>query len=90
LYQFSLKGVTDAVDIAIEVGCVSGRIRCLEVNPPLIGVFNPGGPARKGSDISPNVRPNAVSRKENPMGERSAKNMLDELLRSAPPMEYKS
>jgi hypothetical protein len=79
-------GVSEAVDIAIEMGCVRGNIRCLEINPPLIGVYNPGGPARKESDISPNMNPNAVSKKENPMGERSVKNMLDELLGSAPDM----
>ena len=86
MYLFSLTRVSEADDIAIEMGCVRGNIRCLQVNqvnPPLIGVYNPGGPARKESDISPNMNPNAVSKKENPIGERSVKNMLDELLGSA-------
>ena len=79
LHRLGLGQIREALDIEIEMACQQKALECLEVNPPLIGLFRPDGPIRKISDVDPDDG-GSIS-KENPMGERSVKNMMEEILR---------
>jgi hypothetical protein len=75
LYKYSVKQMSGPIDIEIMVGCEGRSIRCLEVNPALIGVFREAGPSKKLSDIDTSGSDAWVPR-DNPMGDRSAKSLL--------------
>jgi len=79
LHRMSLGQMTEPLDIEIETACVEEGLECLEVNPPLIGVFRPYGPILKVSDVDPDLDGGGIM-KENPMGERSVKNLLETIL----------
>jgi len=86
LYRMSVVGFDEAIDAEISRECISRRLRCLEVNPPLFGQFHEQGPARKFSDNSENkVYDPKVSRgKVNSMGDKSVKALLENILGMAP------
>jgi hypothetical protein len=75
LYKYSVKQMSGPIDIEIMVGCEGKSIRCLEVNPALIGVFREAGPSKKLSDIDTSGSDTWLPR-DNPMGDRSAKSLL--------------
>lgn len=84
LYYLSLGEITRAVDIEIARLCVGRSLRCLEVNPPLIGLYRPAGSVRKISDNIEKEDDNEAKQKwrsarENPMGERSVKSMMERI-----------
>jgi hypothetical protein len=87
MFHLSLGPISNAVDIEIARMCVRRTIRCLEVNPPLIGLFRPGGSIIKDSDnfdkndgMSDADRRKWKTARENPMGERSVKSIMEQIL----------
>jgi len=84
LYKFGLSKLGQPIDIEIMVACQVGELRCLEVNPSLIGVYRPGGKSAKVSDILAQAEPDAEIPRQNPMGERSVKSLLRTLLADLP------
>lgn len=76
LYKFGLERMAGPLDIEIMVACGDRTIRCLEINPALIGVYREPGPAGKVSDIQEMADANAYHGGDNPMGQRSVKSML--------------
>jgi hypothetical protein len=85
MFHLGLGKIKEPIDCEISRLCIDRAIRCLEVNPPLIGLYRPQGPISKDSDntdkapdeeISTNLR----SSRQNPMGERSVKTMMEGIL----------
>jgi hypothetical protein len=76
LYKSSVEKLSGPADVEIMVACIEKSIRCLTVNPALMGVYRAPGPSRKISDINLSTDPNAQQGGYNPMGPRSAKSML--------------
>jgi hypothetical protein len=76
LYKFGLERMAGPLDIEVMVACGDRTIRCLEVNPALIGVYREPGPWGKVSDIAGGVDVNAHHEGDSPMGQRSVKSML--------------
>lgn len=84
LYKFSVERMAGPIDIEIMFACAERSLRCLAVNPTLIGVYRAPGPSRKVSDINVLTDPNAVQDGENPMGLRSVKSLLRDMFGSPP------
>lgn len=78
LYKFSLERLGGPVDVEIMVACDDRSLRCLEVNPALIGVFRSRGPWAKVSDIMENSDPNAIHDEDNPIGRHSIQRKIRE------------
>lgn len=70
--------MSGAIDVEIMVGCEGRTLRCLEVNPAMIGVFREAGPSKKLSDIDTSGSDTWLPR-NNPMGDRSAKSLLGDI-----------
>jgi hypothetical protein len=66
------------IDVQIMIGCEERSIRCLEVNPALIGWFREEGPSKKWTDIdeSEDREWDEWMPRDNLMGDRSAKSLL--------------
>ena len=84
LYKYSLERMAGPLDVELMVGCASGTIRCLAVNPNLVGVYRAPGPLLKVSDIDvPSDSKNVQHSGENPMGERSVQSLLRKMFGSS-------
>ena len=83
MWHLAMGELSSAIDIEIARLCVRRTIRCIEVNPPLIGLYRPGGWNRKDSDnIDKEDSPGQGrhrSPRENPMGERSVKTLMENI-----------
>lgn len=71
LYRLGLSQLTAPLDVEFANACGEGVIECLEINPPLIGVYREVGPRSKESDIKP--REGMYDKTFNRMGDKSAK-----------------
>jgi len=76
LYHFSLDRLGGPLDVEIMVACDNRSLRCLEVNPALIGVYRAPGPWGKVSDIMASTDPHAIHDGDNPMGPRSVQRQI--------------
>jgi len=86
LYRTSQVSLNDAVDWVIAIACHEGTLTCLEVNPPLMGLYRAGGQNYRNSDIKqdPNGQNSmGEGEAEIPMGDRSVKKILSEVLTAA-------
>ena len=70
LYLIGVLGLTLPVDLEIMWLCYWHRLRCLEVSPPLIGLYIEPGYGSKASDISSIY---SLPEFENPIGPMSVK-----------------
>ena len=77
LYQIGVEEIDAAVDLEVLWHCHWGQLRCLEVNPALIGKYRPRGPGWKMSD---NEFKEDVTEVENPLGSQSVKAMMKHML----------
>jgi len=83
MYRYSLSFLGNPLDIEIMIACKERTLRCLEVNPALIGVYRePGSASSKASDIDMGQGQNTG---ENPMGPRSVKALMRSLYRRYQP-----
>jgi hypothetical protein len=83
LYNFGVDHLDAPIDIEIGAACSSGILRCLEVNPALVGVYRAEGTGTKNSDIA--VLPpdsEEVMPTENFMGEHSVRAMAGKVFAS--------
>lgn len=76
MYRYSLEFLGSPMDVEIMTACTERTLRCLAVNPPLIGVYREVGPGRKVSDIDVNEGEHGA---DNPMGPRSVKALMKSL-----------
>lgn len=77
MHLIGVNNVTHAVDIEVMWFCYWRRLRCLEVNPALIGMYIVPG---SGSKISDNNAPGWEPESENPIGPQSVKAMMSDRL----------
>src|ERR1700684_3493636 len=75
LHRFNIESLKGPLDIEMMVACDEQTLRCLEVNPALIGVYRAAGPASKNSDIDI-AKPDSQSKEANPMGPRSVRALM--------------
>jgi hypothetical protein len=83
LYNFGVDHLDAPIDIEIGAACSSGVLRCLEVNPALVGVYRAEGTGKKNSDIA--VLPDSAEEimpTENFMGEPSVRAMAGSIFGS--------
>ena len=73
MYLIGVNNVIAPVDIQVMWLCHWRRLRCLEVNPALIGLYVAPGPVSKISDNNPNWVPES----KNPIGSLSAKALMN-------------
>jgi len=77
MYRYSLGFLGSPLDIEIMIACTERTLRCLEVNPALIGVYRePGSATLKVSDIDTGQGRHPG---ENPMGPQSVKALMRSL-----------
>lgn len=84
LYRTSLVALNEAVDWEIAIACHDGTLTCLETSPPLMGLYRAGGQKYRNSDIKVESQITmGEGEAEIPMGDRSVKKLLGELLTAA-------
>jgi hypothetical protein len=74
LHRFNVESLKGPLDIEMMVACDERTLRCLEVNPALIGVYRAAGPASKNSDIAKSG--DGQTGEDNPMGPRSVRALM--------------